>query len=371
MKIGMIAFACYDYAVALANGLAQYCDVDFYCGQYALKNRDPSLLDALDSRITIKRFGPYRVRDPRNLAVYARLCREIRDQHYDAIHFQEYPNPWIIPFWRSLQGIPLVMTVHDPYQHPGIPSFQSFHQDLMQNFCVRRARKIIVHGELLKKQALERYRDKTPDDIAVLPHGDLGFAKRWEQDTMPAKVQEKKILFFGSARPNKGLSILLQAEALLRDRIPDYRIVIAGDCGDFSRFKPNITPGARLEVANRFIANQELPDFFRNAAVAVLPYTSASQSGIIPLAYAFGKPVIATRVGALPDVVMDGLTGLLIEPGDPKLLADALERILTDDALREQMGKNALQYCRDNLSWDSIARKTVAIYSELAVQKNA
>ena len=177
--------------------------------------------------------------------------------------------------------------------------------------------------------------------------------------------REKKILFFGSARPNKGLPYLLQAEPLLRDAIPNYRVVVAGDCGDFSRFDRYITPGARLDVMNRFISNQELPGFFRDAAVVVLPYTSASQSGIMPLAYAFGKPVVATRVGELPDVVVDGVTGLLVEPGDPGLLADAIVTLLSNDGLREEMGKNALKYCQEHLSWDSIARKTVEIYTEL------
>ena len=119
-------------------------------------------------------------------------------------------------------------------------------------------------------------------------------------------------------------------------------------------------------MTNRFISHEELPGFFRDAAVVVLPYTSASQSGIFPLAYSFGKPVVATRVGALPDVVVDGVTGLLVEPGDEQSLADALVTLLSDDGLREEMGRNALKYCREHMSWDAIARKTVEIYAELS-----
>lgn len=366
MKVGMVAFACYDYAVALTNALAQHCDVDFYCGEYSLRQRDPSILEALDGRVGVQRFGPFRIRDVRNLPIYSRLCREIRDRHYDVIHFQEYAPPWMTPFWRILRKVPLVMTVHDPHQHPGIPFVQSFYQDVMQNICVRRARKIIVHGRLLKEQFLERYRDKSAEDVMVLPHGDLAVARRWDHDGREECAREKKILFFGSARPNKGLQYLLQAEALLRGRLQNYRVVVAGDCGDFSRFDRHMAPGARIDVVNRFISNQELPGFFHDAAVVVLPYTSASQSGIIPLAYSFGKPVVATRVGALPDVVVDGVTGLLIEPGDPQLLADAIVTLLSNDGLREEMGGNALKYCHEHLSWDAIARKTVEVYAELS-----
>ena len=177
---------------------------------------------------------------------------------------------------------------------------------------------------------------------------------------------EKKILFFGEARPNKGLPYLLQAEPLLRGRLEDYRVVVAGNCGDFSRFDRYIQPGARLEVTNRFISNQELPGFFREAAVVVVPYTSATQSGIVSLAYTFGKPVVATRVGALPDVVVDGVTGLLVEPGDAQSLADALVTLLSNDGLREEMGRNALKFCQEHMSWDAIARKTLDIYAELS-----
>jgi len=365
MKVGMVAFACYEYAVALTNALASHCDVDFYCGQYAIQSRDPSLLEALDGRVGVERFGPFRIRDPRNLPSFRRLCRTLRDRRYDVIHFQEYSPPWITPFWRALRHIPLVMTVHDPNQHPGIPLGQSLYQDMMQKICVRRSRKIIVHGRLLKEQFLERQPEKSAKDVVVLPHGDLTIAMRWDQGGQAARASEKNILFFGSARPNKGLPYLLKAEPLLRGRVPDYRVVVAGVCGDFSRFGRYVTPGARIDVTNRFISNAELPGFFRDAAVVVLPYTSASQSGIIPLAYSFGKPVIATRVGALPDVVVDGVTGLLVEPGDERSLADALVTLLSNEGLRSEMGRNARTYCQEHLSWDAIARQTIDIYAEL------
>ena len=168
---------------------------------------------------------------------------------------------------------------------------------------------------------------------------------------------EKKILFFGAARPNKGLRVPPAGRAAAAQALEHYRVVVAGECGDFSRFHRYVEPGARLEVINRFISNQELPGLFREAAVVVLPYTSASQSGIISLAYTFGKPVVATRVGALPEAVIDGITGLLAEPGDEQSLADALVTLLSNDGLREEMGRNALKYCREHLSWDAIARR--------------
>ena len=226
-------------------------------------------------------------------------------------------------------------------------------------------KKLSFTERVLKDQFLERYPGKSADDVVVLPHGDLAVARRWEHNGRQPRDGQQTILFFGSARPNKGLRYLLAAEPLLRERVENYRVVVAGDCGDFSRFAQYVTPGARIDVTDHFISNQELPAFFREAAVVVLPYTSASQSGIVPLAYAFGKPVVATRVGALPDVVIDGVTGLLVEPGDERSLANALVTLLSNEGLRSEMGKNALKYCQEHLSWDAIARRTVEVYAEL------
>jgi glycosyltransferase involved in cell wall biosynthesis len=380
MKVAMVAFACQEYAVALTNALVPYCEMDFYTGGYELAKRDPTLLDALDSRVKAHRFGRFRVRDPRNLGVFSRLSQELRDGHYDVIHLQENAPLWMTPYWRTFLNVPVVATVHDPYQHSGLPFIRTIYQDMTQKICVRQAKKIIVHGQLLKRQVLERYRDKTDKDVVVLPHGDLSVTKRWEKgnpdhETGMDRSQngghaersaEKRILYFGSARPNKGLRYLLEAESLLRNRLQNYKVVVAGDCGDFSRFDPYITPGAHLEVINHFISNEELPALFRGAAVVVLPYMSASQSGILTLAYTFGRPVVATRVGALPEVVVEGETGLLVEPGNPQALADAIVNILCSDERREEMGKSALKFCQEHMSWDAIARKTFDVYAELA-----
>ena len=100
-----------------------------------------------------------------------------------------------------------------------------------------------------------------------------------------------------------------------------------------------------------------------------MPYISASQSGIIHLAYAFGKPVIATNVGALPEIVNNGRTGLLVEPRNESALADAIIRLLSDKNLLDSMCENVTSYCENNLSWDSIAKKTINIYQGILNEK--
>jgi len=365
----MLAFGAFHYSIALTNALSKYCRIDFYYNKYHLQKRDSSILDVLKDKDNVKLFGygRYRIRDFRNIPIYYKLCKDIKNRRYDVIHFQEYGTPWMALFWRICRKYPLVMTVHDPYQHPGLPFTQNAYQDVMQKIFVRKAKKIIVHGIVLKDQFLERYSEKGNEDIVILPHGDFSIMKYWDEcENKNEKIKPiKNILFFGTIRPNKGLEYLIKAEPFVRERMSNYKIIIAGKCDNFNRYKKYIEKGAKINVVNEYIPNKDVPKYFNEASVVVLPYTSATQTGIIPLAYSFGKPVIATKVGAIPEVLEDGKTGFLIEPRNEKALANTIVKLLSDDNLLKEMGKNALMYCKENLSWDSIAKKTMKIYYEL------
>jgi glycosyltransferase involved in cell wall biosynthesis len=103
---------------------------------------------------------------------------------------------------------------------------------------------------------------------------------------------------------------------------------------------------------------------FSECTIVVLPYIEASQSGVIPMAYQFKKPVVATSVGAIPDVVIDGKTGFLIEPKNTKQLADKIIWMLKHPKERKQMGINGYNFSKKELSWDKIAKKTIEAYKD-------
>jgi len=367
MKVCMLVFGAIDYSVALTSALSKYCHIDFYCSKYFIKGRDSSILNVLKNNAKINCYGKYRIRDIRNISEYHKLCTDIKNRQYDIIHFQEYGPLWMALFWRIYRKFPLVMTVHDPYQHPGIPFPQRVYQDIMQRIFIHRAKKIIVHGSLLKNQVLKRYYKKANKNVVIIPHGDFTIYNYWDKDGISSnKISpNKNILFFGTVRANKGLEYLIKAEPIIRKCLSDYKIIIAGKCDVFERYEKNIEPGARIEVVNKYIPNREVPKYFRDASVVVLPYISATQTGIIPLAYSFGKPVIATNVGAIPEIVEDGKTGILVDPRNEKALAYAIIKLISDNNILKEMSKNALQYCKENLSRDSVAVKTIKIYSEI------
>ena len=118
----------------------------------------------------------------------------------------------------------------------------------------------------------------------------------------------------------------------------------------------------RFIVHNEYISEQRTAEYFRRASVVVLPYIEASQSGVIPLAYSAGKPVVATRVGGLPEMVEHGHTGYLVAPRDTAELAESVTRLLLDAALRRQMGANGKRKIEAECSPDVIAKKTMEVY---------
>jgi len=137
------------------------------------------------------------------------------------------------------------------------------------------------------------------------------------------------LLFFGFVRRYKGLDVLIEALPHVLARRP-VTLVVAGEFYEpVAPIAQRITAlgvGERVRLLDRYIPDEEVGELIAAADVVVLPYRSATQSGVVLVAYAGGCPVISTRVGGLPEVVEDGVTGYLVPPENPQALADAIVR---------------------------------------------
>jgi len=162
------------------------------------------------------------------------------------------------------------------------------------------------------------------------------------------------ILFFGFIKPYKGLDVLLRAMPQVRAALPDAHLLIAGEVyGDDTLYRQLIAQaGAPVIFHDRFIPNERTAAYFVAADVVALPYRTATQSGITQLAYACGKPVVATRVGGLPEVVEDSVTGYLVPPDDPAALADALVRFFREG--RDMT--SAVRAAGERFSWEPFVK---------------
>lgn len=184
--------------------------------------------------------------------------------------------------------------------------------------------------------------------------------KALEKLQLPA--DKTYLLFFGFIRKYKGLDLLLQAMADERLKQQDIHLIIAGEYyGDQDFYEQLITQHNLQDRVHRFtdfIPNQEVPVYFSAADVVVLPYRSATNSGITQVAYFFEKPMIITNVGGLPEVVPHGKTGLVCAP-DPTAIADAIVQFHQPSALPDL--PNALREEKEKYSWKNFADKLIAL----------
>lgn len=181
---------------------------------------------------------------------------------------------------------------------------------------------------------------------------------------------EQAILFFGLLSPSKGLDDLIDAFALVRQAC-NVKLIIAGfpmKQIDINALKSRIA-GLDLELSTildaRYIPLEEIGAIMSVSTVVVYPYRSSTQSGALQTAYTFGRPVIATNVGGLPEAVDDGKSGFLVPAQSPRELADKIVILINNPGLAAQMGNYARHLSQTRFSWESVARHIAPVYEHL------
>jgi glycosyltransferase involved in cell wall biosynthesis len=141
---------------------------------------------------------------------------------------------------------------------------------------------------------------------------------------------EKVLLFFGYIRKYKGLDILLEALKILKSESQKIKLIVAGEFYDDKEFYSDLIKKYDLEkyliMQNEYIPNEKVKEYFLVSDAVVLPYRSATQSGILNLAYGFRKPVIVTKVGGLAEFVLDQFTGLVVDEPKADSIANAIKK---------------------------------------------
>lgn len=266
--------------------------------------------------------------------------------------------------------IPLVETAHVVLPHEPMPLQRSVYGAIH-----RLADRVIAHSEADRRRLATELKTD-PDRIRVIPHGEYGFFESGGEgaDREAARrslglgAGDETVLFFGYLREYKGLDLLLDAWPAVVGTRPDARLLIAGD-------PVRLPPARRRQLEERaqalgavhrfgYVPFAEVPRWFAAADVLAMPYRHISGSGVLYLALALGVPVVATRVGGLPEILTDGEDALLIPPESPRDLAEALGRLLDDPRLRESLAAGGRRIAEAH-SWPAIARRTEAVFAEL------
>lgn len=226
---------------------------------------------------------------------------------------------------------------------------------LAQRGAIRSLDMVLVLGEQSRQDTLDIWRPRGP--VVVVPHGDEGIF-RDDSVLVPVSETGPVCLFFGIWTRHKGLDLLLEAFAQVTARVPGARLVVCGSVTgdvDLAHLQALAAGLDGVELQPGYVDIADVPALFGQARVVVVPYLRAAQSGVVHLAQTFERPVVATAVGDVPEVVPHGEAGLIVPVGDPQALALALVELLLDPQRAHAMGVRGRQRLEDSASWDDVA----------------
>lgn len=283
------------------------------------------------------------------------------------------PDLIIIPYWMSFlapaygsvcaflnERTKIVALVHN-----AIPHEKRFVDKSFARFFFNRCDAFIVMSEPVEQDLLSLKKDAR---ILLQPHPIYDqYAERTDKASacknLGIKDDKKNLLFFGLIRDYKGLDILIEAMGMLDD---SYQLIIAGESyGSFEKYTELINQCSLKEnivVFEQYIPDDMVSTLFSAADVLVLPYKSATQSGVVALAYQMELPMIATNVGALGTTVKDSDTGLVVPHPTSDDIANGIRAFFSSDTASY---KENLKREKKRLSWDNFTRSIESFFSTL------
>lgn len=280
-------------------------------------------------------------------------------------------DPWAVPLLQ-LVGRTVVLTCHNLGLHERERRIESH-----GIAAYRRADAVVT----LSDPELRRLVEAVPEverRSRMIPHGDLRFlvgdrpAREAARRSLGLPSDGPLLLFFGYIKEYKGADVLVDAAGVLRDRGRQVPVLLAGEADDGVADALDAQVGALglegvVEARRGYVPIHDIGTYFAAADVVVLPYRRATQSGVVQLAYAHGRPVVVTDVGGLAEDVIAGETGEVAPPEDPEALADAIERLVMDPDRLQELQCALEQGPPERNRWDAVARD----YLELIGGPNA
>ena len=282
---------------------------------------------------------------------------------FDVIHLTWPAN--VYEFIIYMLKSKIILTVHDPFPHTGLDTH-----------IVRLRRKVafrcVPHFIILNKAQREKFLSFYHLPSSAVIDSRLScytYLNMVEQD-MTTVPEQKYILFAGKISKYKGVEYLLEAMKKVHDTFPDIKLFVAGG----GKYHFDISGYAALpyiDIRNRFIPDEELVALMKKTQFMVCPYTDATQSGVIMSSFTFGTPVIATRVGGLPEMLGNGKYGMLVKEKDTDALYQGICSLLSDEEqLADYRKEIAKDYTSDGyLSWKTIAEELRESYLQMASRK--
>ncbi len=313
---------------------------------------------------------------------WARLTNYLLEQQPDLIQFGKVNFPFEALFFARLRRHGLVLTdichefeLRERSGGPLTALANRLYASVYNNFSA-----IFFHAENNRQRFLSLF--QVPNErLHIIPMGNVSIFPCATTDgkLTPAALRQRYgvnaqapiVLFFGIITASKGVPDLLRAFALVHQQSPEARLVIAGfptkfiDNNELQCMAVDLGIAQAVTFDSRYIPIEEVASLMGLASVVVYPYRNSTQSASLQVAYAFGRPVIATTVGGLPEAVENGRSGLLVPPEAPEALASAILHIIDNPRLAAEMGVYARHLSETRFSWTSIANQILTVYHGL------
>ncbi|MGI9557116.1 MAG: glycosyltransferase family 4 protein [Solirubrobacterales bacterium] len=301
-----------------------------------------------------------------------RLPMKLAEHGLEMLRFRRNPGRASVRHWQWLtlprldrhllpkDETPQLLTLHYPLPPPGSRRALARQRRILERFEA-----VVVHTHDGARRLIEDV-GLPHDRVHVVPHGAFDYLTQLPvEEPLPAElaaVEGPVVLFFGLLRPYKGLDVLLEA----------FRSVSGAELWIAGMPRMPLDPlreaaaeaAATVRFVPRFIADPEIPAFFRRADVVVLPYREIEQSGVLYTALAFGKPIVLSAVGGFVELA-DAGAALAVPPGEPAPRADATMGLLDGSGERTRLAAPAAAAADGSYSWDQVAQQTRELYASL------
>ncbi|HET6594610.1 MAG TPA: glycosyltransferase family 4 protein [Anaerolineales bacterium] len=317
----------------------------------------------------------------RLISAWVSLTRTVIGIKPDIVQFSKIHFPFEAFFLAQMRrrGLTLTQICHEFERRetqPGLLSSLSVraYADIYRNFSA-----IFFHAKENCRKFLSLFPFVDAKKTHIIPHGNSGWLRKHFppdhhldifRERYSLKPAQPVVLFFGLLAPSKGIQDLIEAFVLIRQS-SDAKLLIAGyptkhfNMVELKQRILDLDLTEHVILDARYIPLEEIGALMGLATVAVYPYHSSTQSGALQVAYTFGRPVVATQVGGLPEVVEHGRSGFLVSPESPYELAQGILKLVNNRELTKIMGEYARHLSETRFSWRSVARQMLQVYDGL------
>jgi len=379
MKVAFLSTFALDANISLINALRKKNDVYFFTEAlheiYNFLNKEKlkkniSKGTEVDELIRFQELidldKTYVIKGTRTINIFRKLYISYKINQYlkkinpDVIIIDNYMLTY---FFSTLSyRKKMLFIVHDPFLHSG----ENFMIDrVLRNLQLNLIDNKILLNENQKKDFIQHY-NYNPNNVHTSFLSVYDYL-RYCNTNKSNSSSGFNLLFFGRISPYKGIKFLLDAfvKILSFQLNSDMTLTIAGS-GNFDFDIEVYKQYPQINILNEYIYPENLANLISQASVVVCPYTDATQSGVIMSAYAFKKPVIATNVGGLPEMVEDKKTGLIIEPQSSDAIYNAILELYNNKSILEEMSRNIEKvYFWGGKSWDSSANQFMDAFTKI------